>query len=115
MHKKPLYLLLFLLVITKSSFAYFDFTVNCRKAHQLIMNLQLTEAQQLIDDEKRGNPSNIIPYYLESYKDFFSIIISQDKPTFDRLLDKRAKLIERIENDDKASGKFPILKFAIPL
>jgi len=67
------------------------------------MNLQLTEAQQLIDDEKRGNPSNIIPYYLESYKDFFSIIISQDKPTFDRLLDKRAKLIERIENDDKAS------------
>ncbi len=67
------------------------------------MNLQLTEAQQLIDIEKRVNPSNKIPHYLENYKDFITIIISQDKTTFDRLLDKRSKLIDYIETDDESS------------
>ncbi len=103
MHKKTLFIVLFLLIITKTSFAYFDFTVNCRRAHQLIMNLQLAEAQQIIDGEKRGNPSNIIPVYLENYKDFISILISQDKSAFDRLLNKRSQLIDRIESDDATS------------
>ena len=103
MSKKHLFIFLFLLIIAKTSFAYFDFTVNCRKVHQLIMNLQLTEAQQLIDVEKRGNPSNIMPYYLENYKDFISILISQDKAIFDKLLDKRSELIDRIEDEDQTS------------
>jgi len=103
MGKKHFYILFLLLVIANTSFAYFDFTVNCRKAHQLIMNMQLAEAQQLIDTEKRGNPSNIIPYYLENYKDFFSIVISQDKTVFDHLLEKRSNLIDLIANDDASS------------
>ncbi|MEI6694443.1 MAG: hypothetical protein WCO13_00135 [Bacteroidota bacterium] len=100
MDKKITYILLLFMIIAKTSFAYFDFTVNCRKTHQLIMNMQLTEAQQQIDIEKRGNPSNIIPYYLENLKDFYTIVISQDKTSFDRLLDKRSKIIDLIENDD---------------
>ncbi|MFZ4399146.1 MAG: tetratricopeptide repeat protein [Bacteroidales bacterium] len=103
MNKKHFYIILFLLIIAKSSFAYFDFTVNCRKIHQQIMNLQLAEAQQLIETEKKANPSNIIPYYLENYKDFISIIISQDKNLFDQLLDKRSNLIDKIEKEDAAS------------
>jgi hypothetical protein len=94
---------LFLLVIAKTSFAYFDFTPNCRKIHQLIMNLQLEEAQQFIENEKQGNPSNIIPYYLENYKDFISIIISQDKTVFDRLIGKRSAIIDKIEKEDASS------------
>jgi hypothetical protein len=103
MGKKHFYIFLFLLAIANTSFAYFDFTVNCRKAHQCLMNLRLNEAQQIIDIEKRSNPSNIIPYYLENYKDFITILVSQDKTTFERLLEKRSKAIDRIENDDASS------------
>jgi hypothetical protein len=67
------------------------------------MNLQLDEAQLLINNEKKANPSNKIPYYLENYKDFVSIMISQDKAEFDRLIHKRSDMIELIENDDQSS------------
>ncbi|MCX6230767.1 MAG: hypothetical protein NTZ33_04415 [Bacteroidetes bacterium] len=67
------------------------------------MNLQLNEAQQMIDVEKKSNPSNKIPYYLENYKDFISIAVSQDKASFDRLLAKRSDMIDLIAKDDQSS------------
>lgn len=103
MFKKILLFTIFFTIILKSSIAGYDFNANCKKAHQSIMCLRLNEARVFINIEKRVNPSNLIPYYLDNYCDFFSIVISQDKNEFNRLIDKRSVLISKLEDGDKNS------------
>ena len=103
MYKKIVLFSLFLIAIISSSIANYDFNANCRKAHQAIMSLRLAEAKSILDAEKKASPSNLIPYYLENYSDFISIVVSQDKKDFDRLLNKRSDLISMLEDGDKSS------------
>jgi hypothetical protein len=103
MYKKIVLFSLFLIAIISSSIANYDFNANCRKAHQAIMSLRLVEAKSILDAEKKASPSNLIPYYLENYSDFISIVVSQDKKEFDRLLNKRSDLISMLEDGDKSS------------
>jgi tetratricopeptide (TPR) repeat protein len=90
--------------------ANFDFNANCVKAYQNILSLKLNTARILISAEKRKNPSNSIPYLLDNYVDYFSLMTTENKADFERFKDSKSERISRIEKDDKTS---PYYLFAL--
>jgi hypothetical protein len=56
----------------------FDFNPRCQLAYQQIIQLKLKAGQDLIDQEKKANPDNLIPYFLENYIDFFILFFNED-------------------------------------
>jgi tetratricopeptide (TPR) repeat protein len=97
------FVVLIFLCFSQAVLANFDFNANCVKAYQSILSLKLNTARILISAEKRKNPSNSIPYLLDNYVDYFSLMTTENKLDFERFKDNKAKRISRIENDDKAS------------
>ena len=49
----------------------YDFSPDCEKALQSILQFRLDEAGMLLQHEKATNPGNLFPYYIENYIDFF--------------------------------------------
>jgi len=92
------------------AYANFDFNANCVNAYQNILSLKLNTARILISAEKRKNPSNSIPYLLDNYVDYFSLMTTENKADFERFKDRKSERISRIEKDDKGS---PYYLFAL--
>jgi predicted negative regulator of RcsB-dependent stress response len=90
--------------------ANFDFNENCKKAYQNIIELKINSARALIVAEKKNNPTNSIPYLLDSYVDYFNFITSENKLDFGRFKESKSSRISRIEKDDKNS---PYYLFAL--
>ncbi len=86
-----------------SSYAAYDFNSNCKKAYNEIINLRFSQGKTLLADERKNNPSNLIPCYLENYIDFLSLIISEDKQKFDLLKNNQDIRINQLEKGDKNS------------
>lgn len=106
MNKKfLLYLsLFFLLLLAPSSvFANFDFNANCLKAYQLILELKLGSARQLIAAEKKANPGNLIVPLLENYGDYFYLLTNESKADFERLERNKSLRLDQIEEGDESS------------
>lgn len=96
-------IILVFLGFSQVAHANFDFNANCVKAYQNILSLKLNSARILINAEKRKNPSNSIPYLLDNYVDYFSLMTTENKTDFERFKDNKSERISRIEKDDKSS------------
>ena len=93
-------LVFFLLVIFtgKVRAEVFDFNIRCQQAYKEIVQLKLRNGQILLDEEKRRNPDNLIPFFLENYIDFFTLFFNEDPDEYKKLignLDKRLGLMNR--------------------
>ncbi|HYK75537.1 MAG TPA: tetratricopeptide repeat protein [Daejeonella sp.] len=98
------YLLIFVfLIICQSASAHFDFNANCIKAYEHILALRLNTAKTLLSNEKKNNPQNAIPYLLDNYVDFFTLLTTENKEDFERLKANKSSRLKRIEQDDKTS------------
>jgi tetratricopeptide (TPR) repeat protein len=71
----------------------FDFNADCRKAYEEIIKLRLNTGKQILESEKKSDPGNLIPYFLENYIDFFTLYFNEDpeeyrhrKPSIDQRL-----------------------------
>ena len=76
----------------------FDFNSTCRQAYSEIRHLKLNAGQQLINQEKKRNPDNLIPYFLENYIDFFILFYTEDPAEYKKRinnLDDRLELINQ--------------------
>jgi hypothetical protein len=93
--------LFFIIPFTAS--ANFDFNTNCLKAYQLIFELKLNPARQVIASEKRIHPKNAIVPLLENYVDYFYLITSENKADFDRLCELKSKRLNQIEDEEANS------------
>lgn len=100
---------------TKYSFAEFVFTSNCSKAYNEVINLNFVKAKQILDAERKSNPKNLIPEYIESYMDFLTAFISEEEPDFKKLKEKRAERLDMIDKDDELSPYFLLAKAEINL
>ncbi|WP_236634443.1 hypothetical protein [Pedobacter antarcticus] len=83
--------------------ANFDFNANCLKAYQLIFELKLSSARQLIAQERKVRPSNSIVPLLENYADYFQLITSESKIDFDRMKEMKSKRLSQIADDNAGS------------
>lgn len=91
------------LALPNTVFANFDFNANCLKAYQLIFELKLNAARQLIAAEKRTHPKNAIVPLLENYADYFHLITSENKLDFDRLKEEKSRRLDIIEDQESNS------------
>jgi hypothetical protein len=76
----------------------FDFNVRCQQAYKEIIQLKLKTGQLLLDQEKRNQPENLIPYFLENYIDFFILFFEEDPEEYQKRvgnLDKRLGLMNK--------------------
>jgi len=84
-------------------FAKFDFNANCLKAYQLVFELKLNAARQLIVAEKKAHPDNSIVPLLENYVDFFQLLTSENKEEFNKLKGNKGARLDQIADDDNKS------------
>lgn len=92
-----------LIFLSPAAQANFDFNANCIKAYKSILSLKLNNARTLISAEKRRNPANAIPYLLDNYVDYFTLLTSESKTDFERLKNNKSARLNRIGKDDKSS------------
>jgi tetratricopeptide (TPR) repeat protein len=71
---------------------HFDLNAHCREAYEEIIQLRLEAGQKILDAEKKKDPSNLIPLFLENYIDFFTLFFNEDPLVYQArkdMLDRR--------------------------
>ncbi len=100
---KNVFVLIILLLSGFITCANYDFNPNCINAYSAVTSLKFEKGQKLIDIEKRNNPHNNIPYYIESYIDFLKVAIGEKQSDFIRLKNNNKTRISKLEKGDKSS------------
>jgi hypothetical protein len=75
---------------------HYDFNDDCRQAYQAIIRLRLEEGSRLLEAEKKRDPDNLIPFFLDNYIDFFQLFFNEDAAQYGAWkgrLDKRLELM----------------------
>ena len=57
---------------------HYDFNTTCRQAYRSIIELRLSEGSRLLETEKKRDPNNLIPFFLDNYIDFFQLFFNED-------------------------------------
>jgi hypothetical protein len=73
---------------------YYDFNATCRQAYQSIITLRLAEGSRLLEAEKKRDPNNLIPFFLDNYIDFFQLFFNEDPAQYAAW---KGRLDERLE------------------
>jgi len=100
---KNLFVLIILLFSGFITCANYDFNQNCINAYSAVTSLKFEKGQKLIKLEKKINPRNDIPYYIESYIDFLKVVIGERQTDFIKLKNNNKTRISKLENGDKSS------------
>ena len=108
MSARTLFLVIFLSPCLVNGQKRFDFNGNCQQAYRAIIQLQLEAGQKILDEEKKRDPDNLIPAFLENYIDFFILFFNED-PTEYQL--RKDKLDTRIKLMDEGPETSPFYLF----
>ncbi len=98
MPARIVFLLLVLIPFFSHGQKHYDFNNNCRQAYQLIIELRLSEGSRLLEAEKKKDPDNLIPYFLDNYIDFFQLFFNEDLAQYQAWkgrLDRRIELMSQ--------------------
>ena len=94
-----LFLFFFACQITvKANFVY---DANCIAAYKAILSLRMPEAKLLLRKEKQLNPQNGITILLENYIDYFSLLASENRDEYEKLIDNKSARVSALEDNDK--------------
>lgn len=91
---------IWVIFVSISAFAQrkFEFSTNCVKAYEAVISLKLNHAASLINQEKKANPDNMVPYFLENYIDFFELFLNEDPKKFTELKANKKKRLAYIQS-----------------
>lgn len=95
--RKLLVIVSFLLVNNAVRAQNFDYTANCKKAYQAIFKLKIAEGLQLLEKEKKDNPKNYLPYFIENYADFLKLNVNDNESLFDAIEPKVNTRLEKLK------------------
>jgi len=79
---------------------------NCRNAYEEIINLRFESGKKILDEEKKLNPENDIPYYLDNYIDFLTAVVGEKQADFKFFKENITARIKRLEKANKSSPYF---------
>lgn len=82
----------------------FDFNTNCKHAYQSIFKLKINEGLQLLEKEKKDNPKNYMPYFIENYADFLKLYVNDNTALY---ASTEPKVNARLEKLKKATSNSP--------
>ncbi len=81
----------------------FDFNKRCIEAYGYIQELRFTKGRQLLEQEKKENPANLVPYYVENYIDWLTTYTNENRAEFDKLEPNKDLRLDKIKAGDKTS------------
>jgi tetratricopeptide (TPR) repeat protein len=81
----------------------FEYTANCKQAYQAIFKLKLNEGLLLIAKEKKDNPKNLLPYFIENYADFLKLYINDNEKLYASITPKFESRLDKLETGNKNS------------
>jgi tetratricopeptide (TPR) repeat protein len=90
------FLLVILILATLPAAAAFTFNENCRQAYEDLMCLRLSEARSRMANEKSANPVNQVPWFIENYADFLTVLIGEEEKDFLRLQNNRDLRLQKL-------------------
>lgn len=91
----------------------YDFNARCRQAYGEIMMMRLSSGEKLLEEEKRANPRNLAPYFLDNYIDFFRLFLREDPADYEKLKAHREMRLALMGQGDPASPYFLYTKAII--
>jgi tetratricopeptide (TPR) repeat protein len=103
--KKWLNLLLFLLTGFTWVHAQkvYDFNSTCQQAYQEITKLKMNSGLALLEKAKQQNPDNLIPVFLESYIDFYTLLFNEDPKDYQTRYPHFTAQIDQLEKGPRSS------------
>jgi hypothetical protein len=81
-------------ILAWSQSSHYDFNNHCKMAYEKLLSLQLDSAGIFIQQEKTQNPNNLIPLLLENYRDFLTLVLSEDKDLFEEIKERKKERLE---------------------
>lgn len=81
----------------------FEYTSNCKQAYQSIFKLKLNEGLLLLAKEKKDNPKNLLPYFIENYADFLKLYINDNEKLYTTIAPKFEMRLDKLETGNKNS------------
>lgn len=84
---------------------HYDFNNSCRQAYQSIIQLKLDEGSRILEAEKKRDPSNLIPFFLDNYIDFFQLFFNEDAVQYAAWKRRRDQRLE-LMSEGPASSPF---------
>lgn len=100
--KSFLFLILFLGCGLTAS-ANYNFNTRCLQAYKAIFDFRLNDARALILQEKQQDPQNGIPVLLDNYIDYISLLTSDNKAEYNRLVGRKGDRIDALEENKENS------------
>ena len=89
-------ILIFLLSISLTVDASYTFNDNCKKAYTDVMNLRFSLAASRMQTEKKLNPDNQVPYIIENYIDFLTVLIGEEDKDFIKLKNNKDFRLQKL-------------------
>ncbi|MDR3714937.1 MAG: hypothetical protein P4L51_19160 [Puia sp.] len=92
---------------------HFDYNSGCRHAYEEIIRLRLDDGLAILDSEKKRDPENLIPYFLDNYVDFFILFFNEDPAEYKTRKNNLDKRIERMGEGPESSPFYLFTKSLI--
>jgi tetratricopeptide (TPR) repeat protein len=83
---------------------HFDFSPGCREAYRAIVQLRLEEGSRLLVIEKRRDPDNLIPEFLDNYIDFFQLFFNEDAAEYPAV---KVRIERRLDDIEEGAATSP--------
>jgi len=91
----------------------FDFNSNCQEAYRQIVQLKLETGVRILEAEKKRDPDNLIPAFLENYIDFFILFFNEDPAEYKLRKDNLDKRIQLMNEGPESSPFYLFSKSVI--
>ena len=82
---------------------HYDFNNSCRQAYRSIIELRLEEGSRILEAEKKRDPSNLIPFFLDNYIDFFQLFFNEDAAQYAAWKGRRDQRLEWMSEGPESS------------
>lgn len=81
----------------------YNYNDRCLAAYNEILSLRFDNARIYIEKEKHINPDNNVPYLLDNYIAFLTLLINEQEDAFKRLKKERKHIFDRLDEGDERS------------
>lgn len=78
-----------------------EFNAKCSTAYTKMIALDIKGAQHIINQEKKANPTNLAPLFIENYGKFLVLILNENTNEYEAFLKSSELLLDKFRNEKK--------------